>query len=458
MYSSSSRKNIFYLLGDLISLVLSFFVAILLKSNLNINNALLPFIIIIISLTFIAFSNTYSVFDVESVFQTIKVSFKISMINSSFLIMFLFFIIYYNQRIISKNVIEFIVIQFIILFTLVFINRRVINNVKRFSDLDRKNIIFFSNSKDDVINRNVFSQYGYQIIACLTNGEQSLQEIPLLRNFDELRDFLADNEVNEILVSYAAREEFFSIQNKLYEIGIPVSICLTDPTQDNFSSLILNKSGSLITLTHSLNYSDFINLFLKRVFDIIFSIIGLILTFIVALFIYPIIQKQSKGPLLFKQVRIGANGKKFQMYKFRSMYLDAESKKKELMQKNELNTDLMFKIDEDPRIFPFGKIIRSWSIDELPQFINVLKGDMSIVGTRPPTLEEYKKYKLHHFKRLVMKPGITGMWQVSGRSNIKNFEKVVELDAFYIRNWSLKLDLKIILKTFKVVLNRSGSK
>lgn len=118
----------------------------------------------------------------------------------------------------------------------------------------------------------------------------------------------------------------------------------------------------------------------------------------------------------------------------------------------------MFKMEDDPRIFPFGHKLRDWSLDELPQFINVLKGEMSVVGTRPPTLDEYHHYELHHFKRLTTKPGITGLWQVSGRSDITDFEEVVALDMKYIQNWSISEDIKIIAKTFGVVLKREGSR
>ena len=140
------------------------------------------------------------------------------------------------------------------------------------------------------------------------------------------------------------------------------------------------------------------------------------------------------------------------------MYTDAEERKKELLAQNDLDTDLMFKMEDDPRIFPFGHKLRDWSLDELPQFINVLKGEMSVVGTRPPTLDEYHHYELHHFKRLTIKPGITGLWQVSGRSDITDFEEVVALDMKYIQNWSISEDIKIIAKTFGVVLKREGSR
>lgn len=157
------------------------------------------------------------------------------------------------------------------------------------------------------------------------------------------------------------------------------------------------------------------------------------------------------------------------MYKFRSMYMDAEERKKELMAQNRVKDGFMFKLDWDPRIIgtkklPDGTIkkgvgnyIRDWSLDEFPQFFNVLKGDMSLVGTRPPTVDEWDKYDLHHRARLAMRPGVTGMWQVSGRSNIKDFEDVVKLDTKYIREWSMGLDLRILIKTVLVVFKKEGS-
>ena len=145
------------------------------------------------------------------------------------------------------------------------------------------------------------------------------------------------------------------------------------------------------------------------------------------------------------------------MYKFRSMYQDAEKRKQELMEQNEMS-GFMFKVTDDPRITKVGKFIRKTSLDELPQFYNVLIGDMSLVGTRPPTVDEFTQYELHHRKRMAIKPGLTGMWQVSGRSDITDFEEVVELDTQYIDNWSLKLDIKILLKTFVIIFGKNGAK
>ena len=138
--------------------------------------------------------------------------------------------------------------------------------------------------------------------------------------------------------------------------------------------------------------------------------------------------------------------------------MDAEERKKELMEKNKIQGGLMFKIEDDPRIIKgIGHFIRRTSLDEFPQFWNVLKGDMSMVGTRPPTIDEYRRYSPHHKKRLSMLPGITGLWQISGRSKITDFEEVVRLDAKYIENWSLELDIKILLKTFSKILNNKDA-
>ena len=165
---------------------------------------------------------------------------------------------------------------------------------------------------------------------------------------------------------------------------------------------------------------------------------------------------ESPGPLFFRQKRVGLNGRTFYICKLRSMYMDAEQRKKDLMAQNKMQ-GLMFKMDDDPRITKVGKFIRRTSIDELPQFWNILKGDMSLVGTRPPTLDEYEQYDSHHKRRLSMKPGLTGLWQVSGRSNIQNFEEVVKLDVAYIDNWSLGLDIRILVKTIGVVFRRTGA-
>ena len=176
---------------------------------------------------------------------------------------------------------------------------------------------------------------------------------------------------------------------------------------------------------------DYRLLLIKRLMDIVGAIIGLLLTAVVIIFIAPAILLESPGPLIFKQKRVGRNGRIFYFYKFRSMYQDAEERKKELMEQNEMQGQ-MFKMENDPRITKVGNFIRKTSIDELPQFWNVLRGDMSLVGTRPPTLDEYENYESYQKRRISFRPGITGLWQISGRSNIKSFDEVVKLDLEYI--------------------------
>lgn len=202
---------------------------------------------------------------------------------------------------------------------------------------------------------------------------------------------------------------------------------------------------------------DYRMVLVKRIIDIFGACIGMVITVLVGIVLAPFLLLESPGPLVFKQKRVGVNGRVFEFYKFRSMYADAEDRKKELMKQNEMQ-GLMFKMENDPRITKVGAFIRKTSIDELPQFWNVLKGDMSLVGTRPPTLDEYQQYNYYQKRRISFRPGITGLWQISGRSDIKDFDEVVKLDLEYIDNWSLLLDFKIIFKTILVVFRGSGAR
>ena len=190
---------------------------------------------------------------------------------------------------------------------------------------------------------------------------------------------------------------------------------------------------------------------LKRLIDIVGSIVGLAIVSVVILPI-AIAVKQDGGPLFFSQVRYGYRGRPFRIWKFRSMKPDAEALKHTV--KNEAN-GLIFKNEDDPRITPIGKFLRRTSLDELPQFWNVLKGDMSLVGTRPPVMNEVAEYEPHHWQRLAVKPGITGKWQTSGRSSIKDFEQIVAMDLDYQNQWSLWADIVILFKTVAVLF---GSK
>ena len=284
--------------------------------------------------------------------------------------------------------------------------------------------------------------------------ETEFEGLPVIK-MENILDFIKENAVNEVYI-LAHGDENGQLSEQFLNMGITVHIGL-NMEMATLPNIQMEQKGPYSVLTAAINRGTFGELFIKRVFDIFMSIFGLIFTGLLLLIFGPIIKIQSPGPVFFAQKRVGKNGKIFKMYKFRSMYMDAEERKKELMAQNQMQ-GLMFKMDNDPRIFPIGKFIRKTSIDEFPQFWNILKGDMSLVGTRPPTLDEYEQYDPHHLSRLAIKPGLTGMWQVSGRSEITDFEEIVRLDNEYIRNFSLGLDLKIFFKTFLAVIARKGSK
>ena len=243
-------------------------------------------------------------------------------------------------------------------------------------------------------------------------------------------------------------------------MGITVHISIQNLVQ--IPRATVNQVNGISVITASVNMVTARQLMIKRLVDIFFGLCGSIVTVLITLIIGPMIYIADPGPIFFRQERVGKNGRTFKIWKFRTMYKDAEARKAELMAQNKMS-GLMFKMDNDPRIIGYGKkfslgeFMRQTSIDELPQSFNILAGSMSVVGTRPPTVKEYEQYELHHKGRLATKPGLTGMWQVSGRSDIVDFEEVVRLDKEYIDNFSLGLDLKIIVKTIKVVLNREGS-
>lgn len=252
------------------------------------------------------------------------------------------------------------------------------------------------------------------------------------------------------------------------QMAVPVH-CHIPELDISERKILSRKIAGTTVLTVTSESASSSDLIAKRAFDILGGLVGSLAALIVMAVVGPIIKKASPGPILYKSERIGQNGKKFIMYKIRSMYLDADARKASLIEKNRVKGGMMFKLDFDPRIIGneelpdgsrktgIGEFIRRTSLDEFPQFFNVLKGDMSLVGTRPPTLDEWEKYEFHHRARLACKPGITGMWQVSGRSEITDFEEVVRLDTDYINNWTLGLDIRILLKTVTAVLFHKGA-
>lgn len=229
--------------------------------------------------------------------------------------------------------------------------------------------------------------------------------------------------------------------------------------------MITSDLSSTISLSSSLNRSYDIGFAkesvhtsvqskAKRLIDIAGAIVGLGLTAVVAIPVVLATLVDNPGPIFYTQVRCGLNGRKFRIWKFRSMVVGAD-KMKHLVANQA--TGHIFKNDNDPRITKVGRFLRRTSLDELPQFWNVLMGDMSLVGTRPPTLDEVAQYDGHHWQRLKVKPGMTGEWQVNGRSTVKDFEDIVKMDLDYQYKWSISYDMHLIWKTIAVVLNKSGA-
>lgn len=310
--------------------------------------------------------------------------------------------------------------------------------------------------------------YRVTCIAMPTDDEtddEKKEDLDIIYGNDNFWEYVRTHVVDEVFIdTFHTQEELNKLVERLLAMGITVHIGMGFLPEE-LPNQFVEKVGATHVLTTSIKTARTWEIVAKRAMDIAGGLVGLVLMGIAYLFVAPIIKKQSPGPVFFKQQRVGRNGRTFYIYKFRSMYMDAEERKKELMKHNEMQ-GLMFKMENDPRIIGsekgpgkgIGNFIRKTSIDELPQFWNILKGDMSLVGTRPPTVQEYEQYDLHHKIRLSMKPGLTGMWQASGRSDITDFEEIVKLDARYIENWSIALDVQLIWKTIWVVLKREGSK
>ncbi|MCI8858088.1 MAG: sugar transferase [Lachnospiraceae bacterium] len=299
----------------------------------------------------------------------------------------------------------------------------------------------------------------FQVIGVVVVDEdrtgEMICDVPVVASADSFLEYVRLNVVDEVFINGNTRESSEALANELLELGLTVHFNLVRESRLMPNKLV-EQCGKYLVLTTSMKIATNRQVFLKRCMDIAGSLVGLILMVIAFLVFAPFIKLQSPGPIFYAQTRIGKNGRRFKFYKFRTMIVGADDMKKDLMEHNEMQ-GLMFKMEEDPRIFPVGKVMRKFSIDELPQFWNVLKGDMSLVGTRPPTEDEFEQYELHHKARLGIRPGLTGMWQVSGRSDIKDFEEIVALDTQYISNWSLAMDIRILFRTVGVVLTGKGS-
>lgn len=302
-------------------------------------------------------------------------------------------------------------------------------------------------------------EWGYRIVGIIGSAELKLayphiaKYLPDDSDIDEL---LEQKTIDEVIYCQqkAKMEEIMAIMTSCHEVGVVFR--LSSP----FFNMLSNKThlhyfDTTPVLTISNTPMDYLSLKFKAIYDFVGSFFVITFFSPVYIAIAIIIKLTSKGPVFFKQKRVGIRGRKFWVYKFRTMVTNAEEMKKDLMDKNEMDGPV-FKIDRDPRITKVGHFLRKTSLDELPQFFNVMLGDMSIVGPRPPVPNEVKEYERWQLRRLSMRPGITCIWQISASRNEVSFEDWMRMDLEYIDNWSLKLDFVIILKTIRTMLRADG--
>lgn len=305
-------------------------------------------------------------------------------------------------------------------------------------------------------------EWYYDITAAAVYDEDrrgcTINNVPVVASKDDLYSTVVQMTVDEVFICLPglAAGEIRDMVERFEEMGLTCHYNVDLFSRANPNTYVQQMAGYSV-ISFALKTMDSRRLLIKRMLDIVGAVVGLAATAVITPFVALAIKLDSPGPVFFSQTRIGKNGRRFKIWKFRSMYMDAEERKKELEARNEMN-GLMFKMEDDPRITRVGKFIRKTSIDETPQFLNILAGDMSLVGTRPPTEDEFEKYNGYYRRRMSITPGLTGMWQVSGRSDIQDFEEIVRLDLEYIDNWSLGLDIKILFMTVFTVLGRKGSK
>lgn len=304
-------------------------------------------------------------------------------------------------------------------------------------------------------------QWGLRIVGLIDKSIEKVgkkvHNINIIGTFKDVATIIKEEVVDEVVfvVPRSWLSELEPVIHECENLGIKVSVAL-DLFNLKIGKAYTSELNGIPLLRLETVPIRVWQLFVKRQFDIIVSLVCLIILSPLFLLVAILIKLTSNGPVFFEQTRSGLNGRKFTLFKFRTMVINAEQKQEEILALNEMDGPV-FKIKNDPRITKIGKYIRALSIDELPQLFNVLFGDMSLVGPRPPLPKEVEKYESWQRRRLSMKPGITCIWQVSGRNKI-SFHEWMKLDLFYIDNWSLSLDLRILLKTIPAVLSGHGAR
>jgi len=340
-----------------------------------------------------------------------------------------------------------------------------LTRLARAGDMHRRTLVVGDNAEAECIISRLASspEQGMTPVGCLAShtrlhgvATRLVGGVPTLGHPDEIEELVREHEIDMVILAVSAfhHEELSRIISRLR--GTDVTIHVSSGLFEILASrvIIRDVSGMPFMTVAPVALSTW-NVRLKRAFDIAVASLGIVGGLPIWLCVMGAIAIDSRGPVFYRQVRIGKEGVEFSMYKFRSMFVDADARLKELEGQNEA-TGPLFKMKEDPRVTRVGKWLRKYSIDEFPQLLNVLRGDMSLVGPRPPLPREAVEYADQHWRRMEVLPGMTGLWQVSGRSGL-SFDEMVRLDLYYIENWSLGFDLSILMRTIPAVLFARGA-
>ena len=417
---------------------------------------------IIISLSFTAYIERYFIYRITNYR---KILYNVFLVTAFSLFLLIFSDFMLKSQMFYRTTILFYSIYLFSLFLIKRILYKLFLSNLRSRGVDIKNILIIGVNKAThkfIEKIQDHSEFGFKIIGLVYEQEQpkELNYDFLLIDIEKIDKVLMSQSIDEIfIINIIDRESAKAIIDKVENMGVNYHLVIdSDKFKISENSTItpqINRQYEMPTISfYSVNatfYKLVVKNFVERIFAFILFLSTLPLVIIAAIFI----KLSTRGPVFFIQERVGLRNRRFKQYKLRTMIENADEKKKDLLHLNE-QEGAAFKISNDPRVTKIGQILRKFSIDELPQLINVLKGEMNLIGPRPPIPSEVENYKLHYYRRFSFKPGITGLWQISGRNKIKNFEDWVKLDLEYIDNWSLTQDLIIALKTIPVILKGSG--
>lgn len=385
----------------------------------------------------------------------------ISIAGVSLLLELRLFILFGHYSYSSYYILIFCLINLIVLVLFKLLFYKVMRYLRKIGRNVRNVIIIADSSSRNFVTEFLRSKdWGYRVNAILTPDEDLLHDYKhafLVKSKHDVSEHFHLKGVDDIFYCMWVNDSRLNadeIVSEAEQLGITTHILQSDFAEFALDDNWINKHKTVPFVTYQNTPKKYISIKIKELFDILLSAVILVLTSPLMLLITILIKLEDGGDVFFKQERIGLNGRRFMCFKFRSMVPDAEKLLEQLKDKNESDGPT-FKIENDPRVTKIGRLLRKTSLDEFPQFFNVIIGEMSIVGPRPPLLKEVMQYEKYQLRRLSMKPGITCIWQVSGRNAIK-FEKWMQLDLDYIDKWSLWLDIKIIFKTIGVVFKANG--